>query len=302
MGTNNLRLCYKIGYGDTYVPIGTGSIEVTATPISVTEALAIINKLAQRETTQKAYVVKGIVTGTVTYDSQYKQLNFNLKDTENNNKMVIFRANSYQGEEITDENLVKAGDEILIAGCLQNYNSYSKELVYGAILTINGSGPAPQDDAITVAEARTIALALANRAKTTETYRIKGYVVNNPDIQKKTDGSFYGNANFNMADEPEGTVTLYGYRVRGVNNESMNSSDYLQKGDLIVVEGLLQNYDGTPEVVNGYLLSLENISSTIHTVKADELRKSVRYNLAGQRVANSYRGIVVVNGHKIISK
>lgn len=301
LGTNRLQLCYKIGYGDNYVLIGSGSIDVTANPISVTQALEIINSLPLKETSEKQYVVRGIVTGTVNYNSQYHEMNFSLKDVDNNNQIKIYRANSFQGEAITNADLVKAGDEILIMGCLQNYNSANKELVYGTILTI-GDEPVPQDDAITVAEARAIAATLENKAITTEFYRISGYVVDNPDIQKRQDGSYYGNANFNMADEPNGSTTLYGYRVRGLDNVAIQSDDYIQKGDKIVVCGQLQKWNSTLEVVNGYLVSLERDASGIQLMTAEKPHQGQRYNLAGQKVNNNYRGIVIVNGRKNVSK
>jgi hypothetical protein len=40
----------------------------------------------------------------------------------------------------------------------------------------------------------------------------------------------------------------------------------------------------------------------ISAVKADNMGNGLRYNLAGQRVDNSYKGLVVKDGKKFIQK
>ena len=113
----------------------------------------------------------------------------------------------------------------------------------------------------TVAEALLYINTLENGQTTEEKIHVKGYVVGTPDIQKKDDGTFYGNANFYIADEANGTTTLYCYRLKGLENANIDSEDYIKEGDQLVVVGQFQKYVKdevvTPEVKNGHIVSIE---------------------------------------------
>ena len=43
-------------------------------------------------------------------------------------------------------------------------------------------------------------------------------------------------------------------------------------------------------------------ASGINNITVDNAKKGVRYNLAGQRVNESYKGVVIENGKKMIVK
>ena len=304
LGTHTLQLAYKtsLSSNSQLTSIAGTQFNVTADIISVTEALDIITPLASGEQTTGQYVVEGIVSGAVSYNADNRNFEFDIMDVDApTKKLHIYRADKYNGSEITDGSILQTGYRIIIMGCLKKYGS-TLEQVYGNIVSITpGEAPGPEEGAISVAEARNIALALNNKATTTDTYRIVGYVTDNPDIQKRNDGTFYGNANFHMADQADGTTTVYGYRVKGLDNESINSSDYLQKGDRIVVEGKLQNYNSTPEIVSGYLVYLERPTAVV-SITADSPQDSISYNLAGQKVTGQYRGLVVTGDRKILRK
>ena len=51
-----------------------------------------------------------------------------------------------------------------------------------------------------------------------------------------------------------------------------------------------------------YTLKVEAGSAGISTVKAQKTQNNVIYNLAGQKVDNSYKGVVIVNGKKFMQK
>ena len=51
-----------------------------------------------------------------------------------------------------------------------------------------------------------------------------------------------------------------------------------------------------------YTLKVEAGSTGISTVKAQKTQNNVIYNLAGQKVDNSYKGVVIVNGKKMLQK
>ena len=98
-------------------------------------------------------------------------------------------------------------------------------------------------DEVTVANALEIANALADGGYSDKEYRIKGYVVGTPAIDKKPDSEeFYGNAKFYMGDTKGAETTIYAYQIYGLNKEKMDREDYIKEGDLVVVQGKLQKY------------------------------------------------------------
>ena len=175
-----------------------------------------------------------------------------------------------------------------------------------AIYTIvNVENPGTEASPFTVADALTLIDALSNGATTSETYYVKGVVVGTPEIQKKNDGTFYGNANFDIAAEAGGTTKLTCYRLKGLDNADIDSEDYIKEGDEVVVTGQLQKYVKddvvTPEVKNGYIYSLNGTATGITAVKAAQQNGAI-YNVAGQMVTSSYKGLVIKNGRKYIQK
>ena len=157
----------------------------------------------------------------------------------------------------------------------------------------------------TVAEALEAINALDNGATTSDKFYVKGFVVGTPDIQKKEDGTFYGNANFDIADTKGGSSKLTCYRLKGLDNANIESESYIKENDELVVMGQLQKYvkneEVTPEVKNGYIYSI-NGSSGINNIIADQLKNGAVYNVAGQMVTDSYKGLVIKNGKKFIQK
>ena len=61
--------------------------------------------------------------------------------------------------------------------------------------------------------------------------------------------------------------------------------------------GKKDNVRYTQTVVN-----TNSVATGIHGVTVDNAKKGVRYNLAGQRVNESYKGVVIENGKKMIVK
>ena len=130
-------------------------------------------------------------------------------------------------------------------------------------------------------------------------------MVGTPDIQKKDDGTFYGNANFYIADVKNGTTMLYCFRLKGLENSNIESETYIKDGDQLVVTGQLQKYVKeevvTPEVKNGYIYSIDG-SASVDELKANTLQNAPAYNVGGQRVNDGYKGLVIKGGKKMVQK
>ena len=168
--------------------------------------------------------------------------------------------------------------------------------------------PTPEIQEINVAKALEIIAALEDGKTTADAYKVTGYVVGDPDFQRKADGSLYGNVNFEMADNQGGTSTLTVFRAKDFENANFTEEtiNRFKAGDQVVVQGKLQKYVKndvvTPEVAQGgKILSVESGSTGITNINANA-ENAVRHNLAGQKVNADYKGVVIMNGRKFMNK
>ena len=137
---------------------------------------------------------------------------------------------------------------------------------------------APEE--INVAKALEIINGLEASAKTEKEYIVTGYVVGDPDFQRKADGSLYGNVNLEIADVANGTSTLTIFRAKSYDNESFTEEtiNLFKAGDKVVFQGKLQRFVKdeveTPELVSGYLIKVDG-SSTPETPEEINVAKAV---------------------------
>lgn len=98
------------------------------------------------------------------------------------------------------------------------------------------------------------------------------------------------------ANEGENNVQIYNsFHVEGYNNDGLAA---MVGETLYNIKGIAYTYNSTPELVpvDG------GIVTGISDIKYNETENGVIYNIAGQRVDASYKGIVIMNGKKIVKK
>lgn len=162
---------------------------------------------------------------------------------------------------------------------------------------------------VSVAKALEIVAALEDGKTTSEDYIVKGFIVGTPDFQRNASDQLYGNVNFDIADEKGGTTLLTIFRAQNLNNVPFNEETILntiKEGDEVEVIGKLQKYvkDGvvTPELTKGYLKSVNEGGTTAITNVNNTTQDAPIFNLAGQQVKKTTRGVYVQNGKKFIVK
>lgn len=73
----------------------------------------------------------------------------------------------------------------------------------------------------------------------------------------------------------------------------------LQDGDVIKgLTGVIIRYNDTYEIAP----TTTPVTTAINTIEADKAQNGVIYNLAGQKVDNSYKGLIIKNGKKFMQK
>ena len=171
--------------------------------------------------------------------------------------------------------------------------------------------PEPGDDTLTgkgtlespytVADAIIVTGKLDNGQTSTDDYYIKGKI----SSIKYTFDVEHGTATFNISDTgaAENEFTCYG--VYYLDNRAWAEGDtQVAVGDEVIIYGKVTNDNGTLETASkkAYIYSLNGVSTGINEVKTAAQTAGNVYNLAGQKVGAGFKGIVIVNGKKMIQK
>ena len=252
------------------------------------------------------YRVKGLVTEI--RNTVYG--NFMLKDATG--EVYVYGTRDKEGNNGANNSIeawgIEVGDSVTVEGPRKTYNT-TIELVDVTVINVkkNGTvdpGTTPEVELITVARAIEICNGLADRAITTEVYQVKGFVVGQPDFQRNADGVLYGNVNLDIADTRGGADKLTVYRAKSYDgvNFTEETINLISEGDEVIFEGKLQNYGGTPELASGgKLISINGLTNNIANISADRQDYHI-YNLQGQRVTTTQRGLYIVDGKKYLVK
>ena len=169
----------------------------------------------------------------------------------------------------------------------------SYELTVKAASTVNIKNT--PETAYTVAKA----LELINAG---EGLDAKVYVKGQITSIKEVSASF-GNATYDISDDATAANKLTVFRGYFYDNKHFTSNDQIKVGDVVVVYGKLVNYNNnTPQVTNSSIYSLNGVVSGVDNITVDENVDAPAYNVAGQRVNDAYKGIVVKNGKKYLNK
>ena len=155
---------------------------------------------------------------------------------------------------------------------------------------------------LTVAKALEIINALEDGKTTDDEYIVMGYVTSVTEISTS-----YGNATFIIADEKGAATGLTVFLAKDANGEKIADENLLKVDDVVVVQGKLQKYvkngNVTPEVATGgKILTVNGNPAGINNVEMNKSYNGAIYNMAGQKVGNDYKGIVIMNGKKFMQK
>lgn len=274
------------GGGDTPTPTGdTDGSE--AKPYTIADAVAAGSGT---EKYVKAYIV-GWVEGQVLSEGAH----FNGNATSNTNILI---ADSPDETDVTKcmpvqlptgavRNAVNLKDnpdnykkEVLLNGNIEKYfgatgikgTGYAKigDKEAGTKPGGGGGGDTPSGDEgsidapKTVAQALTAIEALAEGAKSTAKYFVKGKVAKITTDAAKI-GTDYKDINFYISEDGTETNALYIYRGKNLNNTDFTSADQLAVGDEVIIYGQLQKYKNnttgaiSPQMAQGsYLVKTSN--------------------------------------------
>lgn len=128
---------------------------------------------------------------------------------------------------------------------------------------------------------------------------VKGQITNIKEVETEK----FGNATYTISDDATAANKLTVYRGYFYDKGKFTSKDQIKVGDVVVVYGKLVNYkNNTPQVTYSSVYSLNGVVSGVDNITVDKNVDAPAFNLAGQRVNDAYKGIVVKNGKKYLNK
>ena len=213
------------------------------------------------------YFIKGWVVGFnrgASFDSDFPKYGNDFvylsarQDGKGTKQFYAYRLLGKFGAKFPDLECVQVGDFMVISCYPMNYNgiyessgacfAYSSgNAHFNEIFPAFPGCPEPGEGEISVTEAEKIALELASKQTSTETYKIRGVVTS---VDAADFNPSYGNLTFNISD---GMSYATCFRLKGKNNAKFTSADQVQVGDTVLVNAKIQNYNGTCEPTSGYV-------------------------------------------------
>lgn len=128
---------------------------------------------------------------------------------------------------------------------------------------------------------------------------VKGQITNIQDV----DTGDFGNATYTISDDATAANALLIYRGYYYDKGKFTSKDQIKVGDVVVVYGKLVKFYEKFEMNSGnHIYSLNGVVSGVDNITVDKNVDAPAYNVAGQRVNDAYKGIVVKNGKKYLNK
>ena len=329
--TASVTLTYTYGTETT-----TKTITVTQTgnpdanggannPYTVTEALAVINSLADGGRTGKVYV-----TGTITaIDEVETAEHFNATYTisDDTNNLLVYRGFYLNNAHFASKDQIKVGDNVVIYGQLLKFvkdDVTTPEIAQGnyivsqtnnntpTSITLNGSGYA------TFASTSAVDFDNTTGCTAWAVTAVSGTEITFSQIT----GTVAAGTGVLLKGEPNATVTfsyatsagsaVSGNLLEGITEETyvMNEEYFGLKGAKFVKvaagnvpagRALLPASVVEPSGVNAFTFSFDEDATAIKAIDNGQLTTDgVIYNVAGQRLSKMQKGINIVNGRKVL--
>ena len=343
---------------------------------TVAQALAVLK--AGTATTDVVYVT-GKVSKIKEISTQFGNATFNISDDGANiDTLYVFRGKYLNNAKFTAEDQLKVGDEVKIAGVLENYTKSdvtTPQLVNSWLVSVK-SAETPitpsataaniaafkalennTDAVLTLKDAQVLyswtsnnnhnstyvrdatgALLLYDAGLGLEANKVVNGTVNltrtayNDQVQaKKNDKTNADNLTVTDGEATPKTITLAQasqnvsdlvvvenvnivakdkkfYAVSGTDSLQVYNGFHLDgctpaPAENVNIKGIIAQYKQTYEI---YPIEAPTVATGIETIKTDGAKaldlNAPLYNIAGQRVSRSYKGVVIQNGKKYILK
>lgn len=284
--------------------------------MTVDEALAYIANFSDGFITTKQYYVSGTVSEVTEINTTNGNATFKMGN------LVIFRVKGLENKNITDENYLKADDEVIVLAKLQKYvkdNVATPELSSGYIYSLNGEtteqvtppdpvefeGDGTKDNPYTVGDLKQ----MTSDNYPTEAVWVKGIIIGSAvsaTALKPSDDQLDTNIAIAAAITRADAVEFIPVELKNKTafRTKLNVKDHSENiGKEVLLQGTITTYFSTTGVKNLVDAELDGESVTgIQNLTIESDVNAPMYNLKGERVDANYRGVVIKGGKKTIQK
>ena len=294
----------------TYTIVKTETKGTVENPFSVADALTVIAALADKATSPVVYT-QGYVVGDITVNNGQASFQIGATAGATENLITVFKAKGLENENYVADDAT-AGDLVVINAALQKYvkeNVVTPETQYGFIYSINGEtsktpptlvGDGSENNPFTANDL----IIMKKSQRPTEAAWVKGII--RGSFKSKTELDTEDKAsNIAIATSAEATEFAPVELKNGsVFREKLNVLDNAtNKGKEVLIKGTIDDYfsvTGIKDIVEAKLDG--EVISGIANITAAKAENGARYNLAGQKVNAGYKGLVIMNGQKVVLK
>ena len=239
--------------------------------MTVAQALAVINGLADNGTASPAYV-KGKISKVQSYNEQYKSITYYISDDGTDaNALQIYSGKGIDGADFAAATDLEKGWTVVVTGELKKYVNkntgavtpeinQSSKIVSIDKTTGGGGGEVTPDQPKgngTEGNPFNVAAAVAKCVETGETPTTESYYIKGIADEDYTIGS-YKNLEVNIVDKEGCAQKFKVFRVKDKDGKDLKNGWKIAKGSTIIVYGPVVNYkSNTPETATGaYLVSV----------------------------------------------
>ena len=237
-------------------------------PWDVATALQVVPIVGESGTTDNVYV-KGKIAEVTEISTSNGNATFLISDDGSKGAtLTIYRTKGLENENITDDDYVKVGDDVVICGRLVNFKGNTPEITQGGYIhSLNGkttsgsgviadpTGSGTLEDPYNVAAAQNFIKSLAADTPSDDIY-VKGII---SKIKEVDTSEQFGNATYWISDDGTSTNQLQVFRGYYLKNEKFTNADAIKVGDEVIVCGKATNFKGTtPEFADkaNYIYSI----------------------------------------------
>ena len=288
------------------------------TAISVKTAVDAIATMKDGQTTKDSFYVAGIVKSITEISTANGNATFVMTDGSGS-ELVVYRVKGLEKKNITEENLLKENDNVIVYSKLQKYvkdDTTTPELTSGYIYSINGKTEAEVKPIVlegegTMEKPYTVGDMLQlpsekDKAEGQEMVWVKGFIVG---ALNSSGNAFDAEAVSNLAlaataDETEATkctpIQLPIGDIRTALNVIDNPSN---KGKEVMIQGYLLKYMGRSGLKNiaDFILDGQQYTTGITVMKAEKANDTI-FNLNGQRLVKVQKGLNIIGSKKVMVK
>lgn len=290
---------------------GTPEVDITNTPETAYTVSKAFELIAAGEGLSKKVYVKGdVIPEGLSIDTSYGNATYTITDGTNN--LIIYRGYYFNGDKFTSEDQLQDGDAVIVYGQLVDYNGTYEMTSGSQIYSKNGKtsedtapysleGDGTKEKPYTVADVKNLYNDTANTP--TDKVWVTGTILGN--VNTSTGATVVPDentaavaTNLSVGDDTDNiSVQLPSGDVRAALNLVDNPGNL---GKKVSLYGNIQKYCGVAGLKNvtDYVLDTTDGINSV-SVNAND---GVIYNVAGQRVSENYKGIVVKNGKKYLVK